>query len=290
MITAKRVGTGLWVAGAVLLVVFLDWKLDSVSATTALIAVLSCAALLELLRMLESAGMAVDKVPAVATLAGALVLRAVAPSLELSPHEARELSLAVLAGGALYPVVAGVARSGREPPSLDALRRAAATTFALVYVGLLATFLMELRMLGGGRGAPTGLGLAVLLAACVKVGDSAAYFVGRTIGRIPLCPVSPKKTWEGSVASVIASVATAAAVGHVVLGHDLRAVVGFGLVADLAGQGGDLVESWVKRALGRKDSSEAFGEMGGFLDVADAILVAAPPAFVWAQIVIVRGG
>lgn len=273
-----------------LLVVLLDGALETVSGTAALIVVVSCGALLELLRMMESAGVAVDKAPTVAALAASLVVRAVAPSLGLSAHESREVSLAILAAGALFPIVVGVARSGREEPSLGALRRAAATTFALAYVGLLASFLMELRMLGSPpHVARTGLELAILLAACVKVGDSAAYFVGRTIGRIPLCPVSPKKTWEGSVASVVGSVATAVVVGHLVLRYDLRAVAGFGLVADLAGQGGDLVESWVKRALGKKDSSGAFGEMGGFLDVADAILVAAPPAYLWAQIVIVRG-
>ena len=87
----------------------------------------------------------------------------------------------------------------------------------------------------------------------VKIGDSAAYFVGRAIGRHPLSPVSPKKTWEGSAASLAASIATAYAFGHLVLEYDTRAMVGFAVVADLSGQGGDLLESYLKRVLGAKD-------------------------------------
>lgn len=290
MITGKRVGTGLWIGAAVVLVVALDGFLGSVSGTTALIAVVACGALLELYRMMERAGMPTLAAPAVASLAVSIAVRAVAPHAGLTPHEARELSLGVLAAGALVPAVVGVARAGSEAPSPEALRRAAATAFGLAYVGLLASFLMELRMLGDGGGSTRlGLELALLLVACVKVGDSAAYFVGRTVGRTPLSAVSPKKTWEGSIASVLGSVGTAVLVGCVGLDHDLLPIAGFGLVADLAGQGGDLVESWVKRALGAKDSASTFGEMGGFLDLADALLVAAPPAYLWALLLIARG-
>ena len=130
---------------------------------------------------------------------------------------------------------------------------------------------------------------AALNGACVKVGDTTAYFVGRSIGRTPLCPVSPKKTWEGSVGSIVGSVATAVVVGTVFLKHDLKVMAGFGVVADLAGQGGDLVESYVKRLLGTKDSSTRFGEMGGLLDMTDAVLLAAPPAYLWAELLLARG-
>ena len=131
--------------------------------------------------------------------------------------------------------------------------------------------------------------MSLLLCACVKIGDTTAYFVGRTIGRTKLSPVSPRKTWEGSIGSVIGSVATAVIVGRVFLRYDLRVMAGFGLLVDLAGQGGDLLESYVKRLLGTKDSSNVFGEMGGFLDVADALLLAAPPAYLWCELLIARG-
>ena len=60
----------------------------------------------------------------------------------------------------------------------------------------------------------------------------------------------------------------------------------FGLTANLAGQGGDLLESWVKRCAGAKDSGNTFGEMGGALDLVDALLLAGPAAYLFHRIVI----
>ena len=229
---------------------------------------------------------------AVATLALAMLVRTAEGPLRLTGGEAREVSLAILAAGFVGPLMREVARAKTEVAvQPESIRRIAATSFALAYVGFLATFLLELRMVHGesSGGSTTGLQLALVLVACVKVGDTLAYFVGRSIGRTKLSPVSPKKTWEGSVASVVGSVAVAVVLGHVGFDFDARVMAGFGLVADLAGQGGDLIESWVKRALGAKDSATTFGEMGGFLDMIDAILLAAPPAYLWAELLIVRG-
>ena len=52
----------------------------------------------------------------------------------------------------------------------------------------------------------------------------------------------------------------------------------------------DLVESYLKRVLGTKDSAQTFGEMGGFLDVMDALLLAALPAYLWVELLVARGG
>jgi phosphatidate cytidylyltransferase len=149
--------------------------------------------------------------------------------------------------------------------------------------------LLELRLIDGvaANEIPLGLGLCLTVAASVKLGDSAAYFVGKTIGRHPMCWVSPKKTWEGSLASVVGAIAVAVLLGGA-LGLDPRLMAGLGLVSNLAGQGGDLVESYFKRATGAKDSATTFGEMGGILDMLDALLLAAPAAFIWCELLIVR--
>lgn len=291
MIRAARIGTGVWVAAAVLGVVALDWFTGTVWGTAALFTVGSCLALREVFAMLRGVGIEGYERWAVFSLASAMAVRAAEAPLRLTGGEARELSLGILAFGFIGPVMREVATARTEVEvQPETIRRVGATCFALAYVGFLATFLLELRMMRGAGGSlETGLQLALLLVACVKIGDTAAYFVGRTIGRTKLSPVSPKKTWEGSIASVTASVATAALLGGI-FGFDLRVMIGFGLVADLAGQGGDLVESWIKRALGAKDSATTFGEMGGFLDMADAILLAAPPAYLWSELLIARGG
>lgn len=290
VITVRRVATGVWAAAAAAGVFAFDWALGTHWGVALLVTAIACASVHELYGMFEAAGIACHRAWGTGVVGAALLARAAGPDLGLGAHEARELSLAVLAAGFAGPFLAGVARADREVEADAALvRRAGATALGLGYVGLLATFLLELRMLGDGPGSATlGLEMAFLLCACVKVGDSAAYFVGRTVGRTMLSPVSPKKTWEGSAGSVAASVGTAVVVGSVLLDHDPRVMAGFGLVVDLAGQGGDLLESYVKRVLGSKDSSATFGEMGGVLDVADALLLAAPAAWLWAALLVAR--
>jgi CDP-diglyceride synthetase len=290
-IAGRRVGTGLVAGGVVIAVFGGDLLLGTHWGSALAITAVACGAVHEMYRMLEAAGLPAHRTWGTLALAAALLLRASAPDLGLTAHEARELSLGVFLLGFLGPVMSAVARADREvAPDPDAARRIGATALGLAYVGLTASFLLELRMLGRPEGGfEQGLELAFLLSACVKIGDAMAYFVGRTVGRTPLTPVSPKKTWEGSIASLVASV-TVAVVFGLLRGHDLRVMAGFGVVVDLAGQGGDLLESWFKRVLGAKDSSKTFGEMGGFLDMADALLLAAPPAWLWAALLVARGG
>jgi phosphatidate cytidylyltransferase len=138
---------------------------------------------------------------------------------------------------------------------------------------------------GMRSGIPSGLVLATMVAVACKVGDSAAYFVGRTIGRLPLCRVSPKKTWEGAIGGALVGTVAAAAVGKA-FGLPLHHGLAFGLVVNLAGQGGDLVESWLKRCCGAKDSGRTFGEMGGALDLVDALLLAGPAGWLFHRVVL----
>lgn len=288
MIRSRRVLTGLAVAGAVCAVVAADTAFDTRWGTAGLLVALAAVAIAEFYALLEVGGIRSHAGFGVLATVVLLGFRAAAPDLGLSAGEAREVFLAGLALAAVAPLAA--ATWMREPqggPDADAIRRTCATAAGLVYVTLTLSFLLELRLLPGPgpAGADRGLVLCFLLVLAVKVGDSSAYFVGRAIGRLPLAWVSPKKTVEGALASVTGAVAVCAAAA-LVLGLDLRAMVGFGLVADLAGQSGDLVESYVKRCLGAKDSAATFGEMGGVLDMVDGLLLAAPAAYVWARLVV----
>lgn len=109
-------------------------------------------------------------------------------------------------------------------------------------------------------------------------GDTGAYYVGRVIGRHRLAPrISPAKSWEGAVASVI----TAAAVGTLYCAYLLPSVpligaVGLTAVTNVAGQIGDLAESAMKRGAGVKDSGTTLPGHGGWLDRVDSALFAIP--------------
>jgi phosphatidate cytidylyltransferase len=152
----------------------------------------------------------------------------------------------------------------------------AVTLFGVAWVGGGLALLMLVREIpGDGR----LLVFTILLA--VFADDTAAFFVGRAIGRHRLAPaISPGKTWEGFVAGTLAAVGVAFFALYeqdvVTTGESLV----LGLAVALAATLGDLFESAVKRDLGVKDSGQLLGGHGGMLDRLDAPLWAGPVAFI----------
>lgn len=119
--------------------------------------------------------------------------------------------------------------------------------------------------------------LVFLMITVVAMSDTLAYFVGRAWGRHKMAPiVSPKKSWEGSIAGLAAGVLTAAAFGYFRLDRVDSGYLLVGAGTALAGQLGDLVESLIKRGAGVKDSSGLLPGHGGLYDRIDALLLAAP--------------
>ena len=115
------------------------------------------------------------------------------------------------------------------------------------------------------------------------VGDSGAYFVGRKFGKHKLAPrVSPKKSWEGSVASVVTSVVFGGAyLLRFVDGITIAHAIGITVAANVAGQLGDLAESAMKRGAGVKDSGTILPGHGGFLDRVDSTLFSLPVIYAY---------
>ena len=113
------------------------------------------------------------------------------------------------------------------------------------------------------------------------VGDIAALYAGRAFGRHKLAPnVSPGKSWEGSIASAIFSVVYAAIYFHYVWpAAPIARVLGITVVANIAGQLGDLCESAFKRGAGVKDSGKLLPGHGGWLDRVDSSLFALPVVY-----------
>src|SRR5947209_6835736 len=120
------------------------------------------------------------------------------------------------------------------------------------------------------------------------IGDTAALYVGRTFGRNRLAPVlSPKKSWEGAIASVVASIIFGVVyLPRVIAGLSWWEAAGIAAVANIAGQVGDLCESALKRGGDLKDSGTLLPGHGGWLDRVDSSLFAIPVVYAW---IVVRG-
>ena len=118
--------------------------------------------------------------------------------------------------------------------------------------------------------------------------DTAAYFVGRAIGKTKLAPeISPKKTIAGAVGGLIASALFMVLYGIIMkfgfqmdLPVYLYAAVGF--VGSIAGQCGDLTASMIKRKMGIKDFGKILPGHGGILDRFDSILFIIPLVYIFA--------
>lgn len=114
--------------------------------------------------------------------------------------------------------------------------------------------------------------------------DTAGYLVGRKFGKHKLAPgVSPKKTWEGLLASTTAG-AVVSITGSLLLGKPLWFALLFAGCMLLAAVFGDLAESLIKRDLGLKDMSSLLPGHGGVMDRLDSIIPATLIAYLLLQL------
>jgi phosphatidate cytidylyltransferase len=181
----------------------------------------------------------------------------------------------------------------------SALPAALLSTFAFGYIALPLGLLVQVRQLWSGAF------LLLYLLLIVWAGDIFAYFVGRTLGRHLMSPrISPKKTWEGALASLIASlivggllynyalpISSALLNAHLIERKDgffalqkppLGPALLLSAAINIAAQLGDLVESLIKRGARVKDSGTLLPGHGGMLDRIDALLLAAPVLWYYA--------
>jgi phosphatidate cytidylyltransferase len=163
--------------------------------------------------------------------------------------------------------------AGFRSPVDKVLPHAAYSIFGVLYCGLaLATVPMIWRQ-------PNGFSTLVFLFCVVWIGDTAALYVGRSFGRTKLAPqLSPNKSWEGSIASLVGGLLATTLL--YLVGHGLQGPLfwwlGLAVILNIFAQVGDLVESAIKRGAGVKDSGAMLPGHGGILDRIDALLLAAP--------------
>jgi phosphatidate cytidylyltransferase len=215
------------------------------------------------------------------------------PALSTSGFAFAALTAAVLAPFIFLTI--GMYRSDLA----SAFPAAMVSAFSFSYIALPLACLVQLREQWRGSF------LILYLLLVVWAGDIFAYFVGKSIGRHRMSPrVSPNKTWEGAVASVLASVgigflmfhyalpiSTALLNAHLIERRDgifandqisMAEVIVISVVLNIAAQLGDLVESLIKRGAKVKDSGAILPGHGGMFDRIDALLFAAPVLWCYA--------
>ena len=223
--------------------------------------------------------------------------------LAISPGEKPLLTAAILIyslgfASAIAPFIFLVIGMRRVDLS-SAFPAAMVSVFAFTYIALPLGFLVQIRQQWAGAF------LLLYLLLVVWAGDIFAYFVGRSLGRHLMCPrISPKKTWEGALASLLASLVVGMLLykyslpisGALLNAHLIDREGGYfalqkpplwptlllSAAINIAAQLGDLVESLIKRGAGVKDSGAILPGHGGMLDRIDALLFAAPVLWYYA--------
>ncbi|MBS3757455.1 MAG: phosphatidate cytidylyltransferase [Desulfobacterales bacterium] len=145
----------------------------------------------------------------------------------------------------------------------------------LIYIPLALATLILLRM------EPNGVRWIFFLVTIVFAGDVGAFYAGRLFGRHKLSPaVSPGKTVEGAVGGLLTNVIVGYAFMRLFIPHlSVAGSLFFFIAVGVAGQVGDLFESEFKRVQQVKDSGAILPGHGGLLDRIDALLFAAPTAY-----------
>jgi phosphatidate cytidylyltransferase len=163
------------------------------------------------------------------------------------------------------------------------VQNATASVFTLIYVPFLGSFVALLLAEGGtsdfDRWDDGVRGIIVFILVTIA-SDIGGYFAGVLFGRHPMAPViSPKKSWEGFVGSIVFCVAAGYGLVVYFLEGDWWVGIALGLIAAVMATLGDLCESVIKRDLGIKDMSQVIPGHGGLMDRLDSLLATIAP--VW---------
>ncbi|HEY6766741.1 MAG TPA: phosphatidate cytidylyltransferase [Candidatus Sulfotelmatobacter sp.] len=291
----KRIATAL-VLIPVVLVLVLRAPIPVVAVVSAMVALLTVH---EFLKLTESYGVRPLRLPTY-IFVGLFFLLLAANAGNEKPLLSTAIFVYALGFAAAIAPFAFLTIAMRREDLSTGYPAAAASVFAFAYIALPMGMLVQLRQQWAGAF------YLLYLLLVVWAGDIFAYFVGKAMGRHLMAPrISPKKTWEGAAASLVASIA----VGWLLFQYALplsSAMLRIGLIQrrdglfgleqpamapiilltialNIAAQLGDLVESLIKRGANVKDSGSILPGHGGMLDRIDALLFAAPILWYYAS-------
>ena len=278
----------------IVLVLVLRAPVPVVALIAALVALL---AVQEFLKLSEAYGIRLVHWPTYLLVGAFFVFLAISPGSK--PLLATAVFIYTVGFAAAFAPFFFLALGMRRADLSSAFPAAMVSVFAFTYVALPLGFLVQIREQWSGAF------LLLYLLLLVWAGDIFAYFVGRSLGRHLMSPrISPKKTWEGALASLLASlvvgmllynyalpISSALLKAHLIEQRDgffalqkppLWPTLLLSAAINVAAQLGDLVESLIKRGAGVKDSGTLLPGHGGMLDRIDALLFAAPVLWYYA--------
>ena len=231
-----------------------DWLL------ALLIVVLLVAGVTEVANAVRGIGLDVPKPP--------LWIAAVALPLASLLWGVEALFIALL--GSLMLVCLWTEATRRRPTGQIIL----AGVFAVMWAPFLLSFGVAL------LDQPRGNFMVACLLLMVIANDTFGYIVGYRFGKNPIAPrISPKKSWEGLVGSLLGAVLVGVVAVPLLVGQPWWVGLLLGVFAVVAATAGDFSESMVKRELGIKDMSSLLPGHGGVMDRLDSLVFAAPVAY-----------
>ncbi len=218
--------------------------------------------------------------------AAALVVSASFAALRSDPPE----NLIPLAALVLASLVLALVYlfTGREKTNY--LESMAVALLSCSFLGMLIGYQVALRLVDDtADGAVRGDYLIYFLFLVIWIGDAGALYIGRSLGRHKLSPrISPNKTVEGAVGSLLASVLASLGIrAWFIPEFGVFDAVALGVLLNILGQLGDLAESGLKRSAGVKDSASFIPGHGGVLDRGDSLLFAGPVLYYYYILLIV---
>lgn len=193
---------------------------------------------------------------------------------------ARFLGLEAVLGALTLTVVAVVIWKLLDGPTDQTVPDIMVTTFSLVYIPLMASFVVLL------LNSPHGVPAVITWIALSVANDLGGWAFGIMWGKHPMAPkISPKKSWEGFAGSLTFSIAVA--IGTMIwLGGSWWWGTPMAILTTIAATTGDLVESLIKRDVGLKDMSNLLPGHGGLMDRLDSLLMVAPIVYFFLKVAI----
>jgi phosphatidate cytidylyltransferase len=228
----------------------------------------------EFLHLMQIAGYRAS-LPACTLIIAAFLASARFPELQLTGF--------VLAAAVLGTLVAQLAR----PPKGHPTESWALTLGAALWLGWLISHFVLLRDLSPAFDLGLGTRWLVLVFLATWINDTAAYVVGKAIGRHACFPyLSPKKTWEGTLGGLVGGLVATVLLGRWLVDLPWLHGLALGVLVAVAAPLGDLAKSMVKRQMGVKDFSALIPGHGGMFDRIDSLLFVAPIVYWYVTLVV----